>query len=502
MTRTNATLILGRPLDSRSATRLYRQLYERIRQAILCGNLAPGAKLPSTRALSEQLGTARNTVLSAYEQLLAEGYLTGQLGSGTYVSQSLPEQSLQAVSPPKSPRAPVAEIPALSRRGTSLVEIPSNMGRSQESPCAFRHGLHAVDAFPFELWGRLSARIWRHRASQLLAYGDAAGYRPLREAIAAYLGTSRGVRCHPDQVIVVSGSKQAIDLTARLLLDPGDAVWMEDPGYPGARGAFLAAGASVVPVPVNSEGFDLSYAIATSEKFHMAYVTPARQYPLGMTMSMARRLALLDWANQSKAWILEDDYDSEYRYAGRPLAALQGIDSHDRVIYVGTFSKVLFPSLRLGYLVVPRSLAESFIRARSLTDSHSPTLVQAVLAEFLSEGHFERHLRRMRHLYAERQQVFQRAASRELSGLLEIEPSDAGMHLIGWLPNGADDQAIANHAAANGVVVTPLSALSMQPLERPGWLLGFTALNARGIREGVLKLARLLSDHQKVIRRS
>jgi GntR family transcriptional regulator/MocR family aminotransferase len=487
----------SRPLGPASTNRLYRQVYERVRQAILCGNLAPGARVPSTRALAEQLGTARNTVLTAYEQLLAEGYLTGQLGSGTYVCGSLPEQSLYAAPLPRSESSSSAALPpSLSRRGAGLATIPGFLSRDQESACAFRHGLPAIDAFPCDLWGRLTARLWRRKPSHLLAYGDAAGYRPLREALAAYLGTSRGVQCHPDQVIVVSGSKQALDLSARMLLDPGDAVWIEDPGYPGARGAFLAAGARVIPVPVDGEGFDLSAAAAAAPgrgRVRIAYVTPARQYPLGMTMSMARRLALLEWARQANAWIVEDDYDSEYRYAGRPLAALQGIDNHDRVIYVGTFSKVLYPALRLGYVVLPRSLADAFVRARSVTDSHSPTLVQAVLAEFLSAGHFARHVRRMRRLYAERQEIMLRAASRDLAGLLEVEPSDAGMHLIGWLSVSAKDQAVARQAAAEGIIVTPLSSLALRCPQRPGLLLGFTAINARTIREGVRRLAMVLS---------
>jgi GntR family transcriptional regulator/MocR family aminotransferase len=481
-------------LDPRAAQPLYRQLYERLRQAILRGNLAPGSKVPSTRALADELRIARNTVVTAYEQLFAEGYLEGKLGSGTYVSQSLPEQRLQAAVPRQLLARPLVSSPVLSRRGAALAEIPSPVSREQEKVVAFRHGLPAVDAFPFELWARLTARLWRRRPRHLLSYGDSAGYRKLREAIAAYLATSRGVRCEPEQIIVVSGSQQALDLATRALLDPGDAAWIEDPGYLGARAALLAAGARLIPLPVDQEGMQVPPVDAHSKSVRMAYVTPAHQYPLGVTMSMARRLALLDWAKRANAWILEDDYDSEYRYQGRPLAALQGIDAQGRVIYVGTFSKVLFPSLRLGYLVVPPALVDAFARSRFLCDGHSSVVSQAVLAEFIQEGHFARHVRRMRLLYAERQEVLVSAAARELAGLLEVRPCDAGMHLIGWLPKKADDQKIAQRVRSHGLATTPLSMLLVDAARLPGLLLGYTAITSRSIKEEVRKLASVLEQ--------
>jgi GntR family transcriptional regulator/MocR family aminotransferase len=482
-----------RPLNARSDVPFYRQLYARLRQAILSGSLRPGSRLPSSRALAEELGIARNTVVNAFEQLRAEGYLTGRLGSGTFVSRALPEHLLRA--PPADPHAPATDglPPALSRHATALNAVPVQLGRGVEGPRVFRHGLPAVDAFPFDLWGRLTARAWRGRPAHLMGYGDPGGHQPLREAIAAYLGTSRGVKCHADQVIVVSGSQQALGLSARLLVDPGDAAWIEDPGYLGARGAFLAAGIRPVPAPVDGEGITLPPDARSGRGLRMAYVTPAHQYPLGVTMSASRRLALIDWAKRSNAWILEDDYDSEFRYAGRPLAALQGIDARGRVIYVGTFSKVLFPALRLGYVVVPESLVDVFVRARCLADGHSPTVVQDVLARFLSAGHFERHVRRMRQLYAERQAVLLRACRRELAGFLEVEGLDAGMHLLGRLAAGVDDRAVARRAAARGVVVTPLSSLCLVPPQRGGLLLGYTSVDARAIREGVRKLADMLS---------
>ncbi len=481
--------IASRPLDSSLEGPLYRQLYDRIRQAILCGNLSPGSKLPSTRALSQQLCTSRNTVMNAFVQLLAEGYLTGRIGSGTYVSRSLPEQHLYAPRTTSRPKEKANRNAAPSRRGAALMSIPSSYSRQQETICAFRHGLPAVDAFPFDLWARLTARIWRRKPYRLLHYGDPAGYRPLREAIAAYLGTSRGVRCSPDQVIVVSGSQQAIELAANVLLDAGDGVWVENPGYLGARGALSAAGLRLFPVQVDEHGFNLPDRVDPASRIRMAYVTPAHQYPLGMMMSMARRIALLDWAQQTNAWVLEDDYDSEYRYSGRPLAALQGIDPHGRVIYVGTFSKVLFPSLRIAYLVVPSALVDAFVSARMSTDTHTSTMTQAVVAEFLASGQFTRHIRRMRQLYAERQEMLLRAGNRELGEMIEFGSTDAGMHLVAWFRDGSDDRIRTAQAAARGIAVTPLSSLGQMKNEKSGVLLGYTAFNSRTILEGVKRLA-------------
>lgn len=357
---------------------------------------------------------------------------------------------------------------------------------------AFGNGLPAVAEFPFEIWSRLSARRLRRPPRELLGYGDPAGYRPLRESIAAYLKSARAVRCETDQVIVVDGAQQALDLVARVLLDRGDAAWVENPCYLGTRGAFLSAGAKLVPVPVDDEGFNLSAALKRNKRARLVYITPSHQFPLGMTMSLSRRLALLEWANRSGAWIIEDDYNSEYRYSGRPLASLQGLDRTGRVIYIGTFSKTIFPSLRLGCMVVPQNLVDVFAGARALTDRHSSTIDQAVLTDFINEGHFARHIRRMRVLYEERQKVLVTAAERELSGLLDVSPAAAGMHLVGWLPEGVSDKAAAESAARHRVKTAPLSAYSLEPLSRGGLVLGYTSLNARQIRDGVLRLAKAL----------
>jgi GntR family transcriptional regulator/MocR family aminotransferase len=493
MVKTRTTLAMASlAVDEALPAPLYRQLYDGLRQAILGGQLRPGARLPATRALAGELGLSRNTVMSAYLQLFAEGYLEGKVGAGTYVARSLPDEMLQAqMAAPRGIQPKKAEQ-RLSERGRRLVSIPVALSRGRGRPRAFRPGTPALDAFPFGIWRQLQTRCWQHPSPELLGYGPSAGYRPLREAIAAYLGAARAVRCQPEQVIIVAGSQQGLDLTARLLLDSGDAAWLENPGYPGARGALLAAGARLVPVPVDGEGLDVAAGVACCPEARLVYVSPSHQYPLGVTMSLKRRLALLEWASRAGAWVLEDDYDSEYRYVGRPLAALQGLDSARRVIYLGTFSKVLFPALRLGYLVVPPDLVEPFTRARMLTDRHSPSMDQAVLAEFLAQGHFARHIRRMRVLYAERQAALVEAAQRELGGLLEVQPAEAGMHLLGWLPAGVDDRVASGRALAHDVEAPPLSSYSDEPLERGGLVLGYAGVDAGALAAGARRLAKAL----------
>lgn len=478
-------------LDRRSRVPLQRQLYDEIRTAILSGRLAPGARVPATRVLASDTGTSRNTVSGAFDQLLSEGYLEGKVGSGTYVARMLPEDLLRVTRQP-GPSRPVIARACLSRRGRMLGGIPASL-RSREiaTEQAFRTGLPAFDEFPRALWARLGARLLRHAPSAVLTYGDPAGYRPLRRAIAEYLRAARGVNCSAEQVIVTAGSQQALDLAARLLLDPGDAAWVEDPGYLGARGALRAAGVRSIPVPVDSGGLSVVEGEKRAPEARLACVTPSHQYPLGMTMPLSRRTSLLAWARRHRAWIVEDDYDSEFRYSGRPLQALQGLDPIGCVIYTGTFSKVLFPSLRLGYMVVPESLVDTFVSARALVDRHPPGLEQAIVAEFLAEGHFARHVRRMRTLYAERQEALVLALGRELGGAIEASPAEAGMNLPAWLRGNASDLELSNKAAQVGVVVTPVSAYALEVKPRSGLLLGYAAFSTRQIREGVRKLAQI-----------
>jgi GntR family transcriptional regulator/MocR family aminotransferase len=476
-------------LDPRSATPLHRQLYDEIRAAVLGGRLSGGARLPSTRALAADLDISRNTVASAFDQLLAEGYVAARPGAGTFVAKELPEELLRVPRGASVPAIDPAPAPQLSRRGRMLAATPvAPAAREGASACAFRPGIPALDAFPRDLWARIAARQYRQSKFDLFSYGDPAGYPPLRRAIAEYLRAARGVNCCWQQVIVTSGSQQALDLAARVLLDPGDTAWVEDPGYFGARGAWTAAGVRCVPVPVDAEGLSVAQGELSAPRARMAYVSPSHQYPLGVIMSLARRMALLAWARRRNAWIAEDDYDSEFRYAARPLAALQGLDTAGRVIYIGTFSKVLFPALRLGYMVVPEGIVDAFAAARALADRHPPGPSQALVAEFLAEGHFARHVRRMRTLYAERQGALLAAARREWAGLLDISPADAGMHLVARLRQGSNDREVSHRAAAAGVSAPPLSAYCHSAVLHPALLLGYSSVGVRKIQEGVRRL--------------
>ncbi len=484
-------------LDRTSAVPLSLQLYERMRRAILTGQLKAGARLPSTRDLASELGVARNTVCMAYTQLLAESYIESRVGHGTSVASFLPEG--QGAAPAQAllaPAAPQSGPPAeLSRRGVALTQISFAPGSSLVpggQARAFRVATPDLDAFPRQLWAQLVARRARHTLQDVLTTRDLAGYPPLREAVASHLGVARGVRCTAEQVIITTGAQGALDLAARILLDPGDTVWVEDPGYPGAKGALLGAGAQLIPVPVDAEGLDVAAARAQSPHARLAYVTPSHQFPLGVTMSLARRLALLEWAKQTHSWVLEDDYDSEYRFVGRPLAALQGLDDGQHVIYIGTFSKVLFPALRLGYLVAPPALADAFVAARRFIDTYTPVLEQAVVADFMTAGHFTRHIRRMRGLYAERRGTLLRAAQDELAGLLELQAPETGMHMVGWLPAGVDERSAARQASAQQVETLPLSTFSLKPPRRSGLLLGYAAINEHEINDGARRLAAAL----------
>jgi GntR family transcriptional regulator/MocR family aminotransferase len=485
-------------IDENAEDSLHRQVYEEMRKAILTGRLKAGTRLPSTRELAGEIGVSRNTILTAFDQLYAEGYTESRRGSGTFVSRLLPDQLLQARSVDSTKSQSQPQRRTFSQRGKL---ITSTLNRASLSPLSvwarvnidclpppFRIGTPALDAFTHKVWSKLIARRWRDSAHKLLPYGQAAGYRPLREAIATYLRTVRAARCEPDQIVIVSGSQQALDLAARVLLDPGDPAWIEDPGFRGARVALQCSGARLIPVPVDAEGMIIEAGIKRCPDPRLIYVTPSHQYPLGMTMSLARRLELLRLASQVGAWILEDDYDSEYRYAGRPVASLQGLDTQERVIYIGTFSKVLFPSLRLGYIVAPPDLLDGFVSALSVV-GQSNLIEQAVTADFIEQGHFARHIRTMRALYSERQDALVRAAERELGGLLEVHPNEAGMHLMGWLPENVDAKEATREAAVHGVEVSPLSSYTIQRLERGGLRLGYTGYTPRELRKGVHQLA-------------
>jgi GntR family transcriptional regulator/MocR family aminotransferase len=485
-------------LDEKSDAPLYRQIYETIRRSILSGGLPSGRQLPASRLLAKQLGVSRMTVVNAYEQLLAEGYLEGRAGAGTFVAAHLPEEFLQASGFERLElqEKPLTRKVILSEYGSKLAQnskiILRHHGATALVP--FQHGVAAIDEFPFGVWAKIAQKWHKRPPTSVLNYGDAVGFQPLRDAIAVHLAAARGVRCTPEQIIITNGTQQALDLIGRIFLSESEDVCLEDPGYIGARDIFTATGARIVPVPIDDEGFDVQNARKRSLKTRLIYVTPSHQFPLGVTMSLARRLSLLEWARERDAFVIEDDYNSEYRYSGRPLASLQGLDGDGRVIYVGTFSKTIFPALRLGYLVVPADLMEVFAAARALTDLHSPVIEQAVLAEFISERHFARHIRRMRAMYEERQQTLVEEARKNLGSMLDVTAAKAGMHLIGWLPDGISDREVSRRAAEAGLNLAPISAYCINQKLRDGLLLGYTAYDEKHIRQGMKKLARVLTE--------
>jgi GntR family transcriptional regulator/MocR family aminotransferase len=495
----SADLLIGE-LNRSGSVPLHTQVYTGLRDSILDGRLRPGASMPSTRDLPSLLGVSRNTVLAAYDQLQAEGFIEPRVGSGTYVAHSIPDGYLRAQKAARPAQRPAAhqedsEPPRLSTRGQRMISAPAFQKAFWRRPEAFYPGLPDYQLLPLDTWRKLSDKLLSQPRRTYLGYGSPGGYGPLRMVIAEYLAASRGVRCRPEQVIIVSGSQQGIDLTTRILVDEGEDIWMEDPGYGGARSVFHAAGANVVPVPVDHEGMIVSEGIARAPQARLAYVTPSHQYPLGHPMSVARRRDLLTWATANRAWIIEDDYDSEIRYSGRPQPALQGMpDGGNRVIYIGTFSKVLFPSLRLGYMVVPDELINAFLAARSLSDRHQSTFDQAILTDFIVDGHFMRHLRRSRVAYAERQECMLDRLAHETPGMIEASPDPAGMSLVGWLPPGVSDLHLSEQLAAVGIYAPPLSYFSMEDQPRGALLLGYTGFPTHRIRFGTRKLGTVVRE--------
>jgi GntR family transcriptional regulator / MocR family aminotransferase len=471
-------------LDPRRGAPLQAQIYEAVRRAIVDGVLAPGTRLPSTRALADDLGVSRTTAVLALGNLLAEGYLVARRGSGTFVAGELPDDRPRA-----GPAGRAHRHPPLSRRGQSLADNPPNAVRIPGPSRPFRVGVPALGAFPAETWAALAARRLRTIGESLLDYGPIAGLQALREAIAAHVQAARGTRLHADQVFVCAGAKPGLDFVARVLLDPGDVAWLEEPGYTGARAALLAAGARIVPVPVDDQGLDVDAGRRRAPDARLAIVTPSHQFPLGVPMSLARRRALITWASAAGAWIVEDDYDSEFRYGARPTPCLHGLDPDGRVIYVGSFSKTLYPALRLGFVVVPPDLATRIAAARRAIDHHPPLLEQAVLADFIAGGYYERHLRRMQRIYRERLDALTDGVRRHLAGALRLRPTRSGLHAVAEL-TGADAARVFRAAAARGVEVMPISAYALEPARAlNGLVLGFAGARQEAILAATEKLA-------------
>jgi GntR family transcriptional regulator/MocR family aminotransferase len=477
-------------VDRASVVPLYRQVYDGYREAIVDGRLHPGQRLPSTRTLAAELRISRLPVLGAFEQLVAEGYFESRVGAGTFVARALPDERIAPATRDGARRNPARPGP----RPVSGIPVEKTPEPWLGGWGAFRVSEPAFEEFPFRIWSSLLARHARDHRVRLLRYGDTMGYGPFREVLASYLGAARAVRCDASQIMVVSGSQQALALAARVLIDPGDAVWVEEPGYGGARDALRMAGARLVPVPVDAEGLDVAAGTARRRRARAAYVTPSHEYPLGVTMSAARRLQLLDWAQGAGAWIIEDDYDSEYRYESQPISSLQGLDRDARVIYVGTLSKVLFPALRVGYVVIPPDLVPRFAAVRAASDDFPPTFLQSVLADFIAEGHFARHLRRTRTLYRERRTALVDAITAEAEGALKVMGGEAGLHLVATLARGKRDRAISLSAARHGLWAMPLGACYLGRPSRQGLVLGFGGTSARKMREAVRALVRVIEE--------
>lgn len=478
------------PVDRALGIPLQQQIYDGLRNAILAGLLRAGQRVPSTRALATDLGVSRLPVLTAYDQLLHEGYLEGHIGSGTFVSVSLPDDALRSASPSHSRQFSKRAPP----RPLADRALPDQRPRKRDDGGMrpFRVSLPALDQFPHTTWSRLVARHARALSPAQMAYGDPAGVGSFRAAVAEHLRTARAVRCEAEQVMIVSGSQAALCICAAVLLGRGDVVAMEEPGYAGARAALATSGAVNAPVPIDHEGIRLDALDALGSKVRAAYVTPSHQYPMGTAMTATRRLELLEWATRNSSWIFEDDYDSEFRYVSRPLGALQGMDAHERVIYIGTFSKVLFPSIRVGYIVVPPSLWNAFVEAREALDIFSPTLYQFALRDFIREGHFARHLRRMRSLYLHRRTALLEGLAEHCADHLVVHNADAGLHISTLLPDGVDDRAIIARMREHGLAGEALSTCYAGDAAESGLLLGFGGSDENSITDATFTLGKLL----------
>jgi GntR family transcriptional regulator / MocR family aminotransferase len=474
-------------VDRRARRPLHEQIFDRVRARILAGELAPGARLPSSRRIAADLGVARTTVLQAFDALAAEGFVVARAASATRVAPELPV-ALEPAPPRPQPRSPLRP----SHVARAFAAVPAGTPRLGRPPRAFRPGCPALDRFPVALWTRIAARCHARASTALLDGGDPLGDPQLRAAIAAHVTTARGVRCTADQVFVTAGTQLAFDEILRLLVDPGDAVWIEDPGYLGARLAVLGARARPVAVPVDELGLDVAAGIARAPRARAVVLAPSHQYPLGATLPLARRLALLRWAAAARALVIEDDYDSEFRHRGRPLTALYGLDEADRVVYVGTFSKSLFPGLRIGFFVAPPSLVDAFAGARASLPAPASTLDQAALARFIADGHFATHLRRMRATYRERGEALRDALAADCTGALAPLPLDTGMQLVARLTVPVADTTVAAHAALLGVEVGALSSYALRARPR-GLVFGFGGVRPAQIRAGTRLLAQALT---------
>lgn len=489
--RVGGALLLSLDIDRNASESVSHQLYVAMRDFIHAGGLHLGERLPASRTLAKDINLSRTTVISVFDRLISEGLIESRTGAGTFVSDAW--MSTRPATPENNKEEVVRHHnrkPNLS--STYRLASKAFVDRLPHQTKAFTTALPAFDAFPRALWAQLMTKHWRADHEVSMAYADPCGYQPLRQAIASHLLSNRGIKCDAEQVFIVSGAQQAFQLIGTVLLDLNESVWFENPGAIGARNSLIAYGARLVPVAVDADGLVVEDGLQQAKKFRLAFVTPSHQQPLGVSMSLERRYALLQAAEDANAYIIEDDYDGEFRYSGHPPPTLKSIDSVDRVIYVGTFSKTLFPALRLGFLLAPPPLVEVFNHISKALLQGVPSSHQAVVAEFMQEGHFATHIRAMREIYAERHQVLCDAASESLSGLLEIVPTDTGLHTIGKLPAGQSESEIAAAALEKDIVVTPIERYCIAPTEHRGLVLGFSGIKPTAIVDGVGVLARVL----------
>jgi GntR family transcriptional regulator/MocR family aminotransferase len=491
--RIGGALLLSIKIDRNASSTVSNQLYTAMRDIIHAGGLSTGERLPASRTLANDLEISRTTVINVYDILISEGLVESRTGAGTFVSNAwmatrpTPPEEISANVTKKPMRAPL-----LSRTITQALD--TFVDRLPHQTKAFTTALPAYDAFPRALWAQQVTKHWRANADVSMEYADPRGHFPLRQAIASHLLSNRGIKCEAEQIFIVSGAQQAFQLIGTVLLDPDDPVWFENPGAIGARNSLVASGAKLIPVPVDENGLVVENALRQAPMFKLAFVTPSHQQPLGVSMSLERRFALLQAAEDANAFIIEDDYDGEFRYSGNPLPTLKSIDTLDRVIYVGTFSKTLFPALRLGFFLAPPPLVDVFNRVSKALLQGVPTSSQAVVADFMQEGLFATHIRRMRQIYAERHQALCDAASQNLTGLLDIVPTDTGLHTIGRLAPQFSETEVAEAASERGVVVTPIERFCIAPTDVKGLVLGFSGIKPPEIVAGVDVLAEVLQQ--------
>lgn len=488
MKYSGGALLTSITLDPAESKNLTTQLYMGIRDVILSGGINAGERLPASRTLAKELGVSRTTVINALDRLMSEGLLEAQQGAGTYVSDAL--NSERPVHMGAVDTEVASQPPRLSHATTYAVSnfAPRDLLNTEAVP--FVTGSPDFEAFPMAQWAQLSARHWRGSRSDIMGYGNAQGLPELRRTIASHVNASRGIQCDPEQIFIVGGAQHAFQLIGNSLLNPGDRVWFENPGAVGGRNSFVACGADIVPVSVDEEGLSVESGLEQAPYFRLAFVTPSHQQPLSVVMSLRRRFALLNAAEHADAWIVEDDYDSEFYFGGQPLPTLKSVDTNGRVIYVGTFSKSLFPSLRVGFIISPPRLVSTFENLCRACLHGVPTSLQATIASFMGEGHFATHIRRMRQIYAERYHTLIESAKEDLAGMLTVQPTQSGLHTVGYFAEDVNELAIEAAARQQGIKVRSISGYCVTPIRQKGLVLGFGSVSPTSIRDGVRRLSK------------